>query len=49
MHTPQGDITSAWRLMGDGHYEYEFTLPAGVTYSVDIPHLTNKDKVIIKQ
>jgi len=49
VHTPQGDITSAWRQLPDGHYEYEFTLPAGVTYSVSIPHLSDKDKVIVHQ
>lgn len=48
IHTPHGDITSAWRLMDDGHYEYVFTLPAGVTYDIRIPHLQPADKVTVR-
>ena len=49
IHTPHGDITSTWHYYPDGHYEYEFTLPHGVTYDVDIPHLQPNDKVVVRQ
>lgn len=49
IHTPQGDVSSAWRRMADGHYEYEFTLPKGVTYDVSIPHRQPQDKVVVRQ
>ena len=49
IHTPKGEITSSWQLHPDGHYEYEFTLPQGVTYDVAIPHLQPSDKVVVRQ
>lgn len=49
IHTPHGDITSAWRLLPDRHYEYKFTLPQGVTYDIAIPHLHPSDKVVVQQ
>ena len=49
IHTVKGDITSSWRLFPDGHYEYEFSLPKGMTYDVAIPHLQPRDKVIVRQ
>ena len=49
IRTPYGDIASSWRLMDDGHYEYVFRLPKGVTYEVNIPHLNPSDKVVVRQ
>lgn len=48
IHTPQGYISSEWRYRKDGHYEYNFTLPEGVDYTIDIPELTAEDKVTVK-
>ena len=47
--TPHGVVKASWRQMKDGHYEYLLTLPAGVTYELQIPNLTEKDKVKVKQ
>lgn len=49
VHTPHGDITSAWRMADDRHYEYTFSLPAAIGYRVAIPDLQPTDKVIIKR
>lgn len=47
IHTPYGDITSAWHLQSDGHYDYEFTVPIGITYDIKIPHLSERDRVVV--
>lgn len=47
VHTPQGDIISAWRRTADGHYEYEFSLPEGTDYRIDIPGMEAEDKVTV--
>lgn len=47
VRTPQGDIAAAWRRTGDGHYEYEFQLPEGTGYRLEIPGLQAEDKVTI--
>lgn len=44
---PQGYVTSEWRLK-NGHYEYRFKLPKGVTYTLDIPGLQPDDVVVVK-
>lgn len=49
VHTPQGDVTSEWRRMEDGHYEYVFSLPEGVDYRVEIPGKQAGDKVTVKR
>ena len=35
------------RLKKNGHYEYTLMLPAGMTYELQIPNLTEKDEVRI--
>ena len=49
IHTPHGDITSSWRLAPDGHYDYEFTVPRSITYDIRIPHLSEKDRVVVNK
>ena len=46
--TPHGTVSASWRLKKNGHYEYTLTLPAGVTYELQIPHLTEKDEIRLK-
>ena len=46
--TPHGEVSASWRLKKNGHYEYTLTLPAGVTYELQIPNLTEKDEVRVK-
>ena len=46
VHTPQGDITSSWRLTR-GHYKYSFTLPKGLNYELRIPDLQPGDQVFV--
>lgn len=43
--TPHGTIAASWKRTKDGHYEYRLELPAGVTYEVNIPNRSEKDKV----
>lgn len=47
--TPNGDISSEWRRTPDGHYEFDFILPAGLDYDIDIPGLTDKDIVNVRR
>ena len=49
IHTLHGDITSSWRLAPDGHYDYDFTLPHGITYDIKIPHFTEQDRVNVRR
>lgn len=49
IHTPYGDITSVWHLQPDCHYDYEFTVPPGVTYDIKIPHLSERDRVVVNR
>lgn len=43
--TPHGKVTSEWRRTPDGNYDFHFTLPRGLEYEVDIPGLTDRDRV----
>ncbi|MGM9734530.1 MAG: alpha-L-rhamnosidase C-terminal domain-containing protein [Prevotella sp.] len=48
-HTPYGDIESELRLMPNGHYEYQFIVPKGVAYDVNIKDLSDDDVIKVRQ
>ena len=48
IHTPHGDVVSEWKRK-DGHFEFRFTLPKGVSYDINIADCKPDDIVTIKR